>query len=180
MYHHSRPVQQLPQSQTFQDCSKSVLHFPVSKVSVIKREGGRTLELLPVRLFGRRGIVEQSREWATCPSEPRGQVHLLLIILPSSQCPVGTYAILLGFLKQRQSTGSDSLITKLKLTLYEQKLEDLRMGAQSMGAPWGRYNTYKVGPTGQRGCGPGAVQSTGPHRQSSPAATTRLSRPFYT
>ena len=49
-----------------------------------------------------------------------------------------------------------------------------------MGAPWGRYNTYKVGPTGQRGCGPGAVQSTGPHRQSSPAATTRLSRPFYT
>ena len=54
------------------------------------------------------------------------------------------------------------------------------MGALSMGAPAGRYNTYKVGPTGQRGCGPGAVQSTGPHRQSSPAATTRLSRPFYT
>ena len=49
-----------------------------------KEGGGETLELLPVRLFGRRGIVEQSREWATCPSEPRGQVHLLLIILPSS------------------------------------------------------------------------------------------------
>ena len=49
-----------------------------------KEGGGEDSRVLPVRLFGRRGIVEQSREWATCPSEPRGQVHLLLIILPSS------------------------------------------------------------------------------------------------
>ena len=76
------------QSQFFDNCfdlklSKSVLHLPVSKVSVIKREEG-TLLSVAGKIVGRRGIVEQSREWATCPSEPRGQVHLLLIILPFS------------------------------------------------------------------------------------------------
>ena len=62
----------------------------------------------------------------------------LLIILPFSQCPVGTYAILLDFLEQRLSTGSDSLITKLKTDAILAKTRRSENGRLVHGSPLGQ------------------------------------------